>query len=258
MTAVDASAATRSVTPRGTGVAVLRLARAEGRRVVLHPAFLALLGMFAVVGVNGVLLGEALDRYYLPLVFFAANLIASSARRSGTEELLAAAPVSGQARTAAVCLAVLAPTVLAGVAAAALYTVTYGGTDLEKALTIAELLAVPACALGGGLLGVAVARWLPWPGAPLAVMVALVAWSGAAQEKANWIWTSPWTTAHGWLDHPAVLDGSQAWHAVYLAGLAMSAGFAALLRHRSHRAALLATSALVAAATLAAAILQLP
>ena len=36
----------------------------------------------------------------------------------------------------------------------------------------AELAVIPLCVLGGGLLGVAAARWLPWRGAPLIVFVA--------------------------------------------------------------------------------------
>jgi hypothetical protein len=52
--------------------------------------------------------------------------------------------------------------------------------------------------------------------------------------------------------------GSHAWHAVYLFGLSLLAGVAALLRHRPHRRLLLALAAVAWIGTIAACRAQLP
>lgn len=270
MTTVDVSATVARAARGSTAVSVLRLARTEARRILLHPAHLPLaLIALALCGIPVPGLPEIQARtdikdgleyvfllWYWLLVFFAANLVACGARRCGADSQLDATPVSGQARTLAVLLGVGGPVVFAGLVAAGIYALTYGGgTDLEGALTPAELAVLPLGALGAGLMGVATARWLPWPGAPLGVMVVLVVWVGANPGGA---WWAPWSASPTFLDDPVLLGGSQAWHAGYLLGVAMLAGLAALLRHRPHRRALLAASALVGAATLAAGILQLP
>ena len=52
---------------------------------------------------------------------------------------------------------------------------------------------IPLCVLGGGLLGVAAARWLPWRGAPLIVFVAVFAWVVAVLDRGDLRWTAPWS-----------------------------------------------------------------
>jgi hypothetical protein len=264
----------RRIPPRRAAAAsVLRLARVEGRRILRHPVHLAL--VLAVVAIGGIsddplrlfrepaAISGALEYifilYYGMVVFFAANLVASSSRRSGADTQFEATPVTGQARTAALCLGVLAPTCVAGLAAAVIYAVTYReAVVLPDALAPAELFVIPLSALGAGLLGVAVARWLPWPGVPLGVMVALVMWVAVAGDHGDWAWSAPWTTSYAFVEDPALLGGSQVWHAVYLGGLATLAALAALLRHHRHRRGLLAAGALVTVATLIAGTLQLP
>ncbi len=270
MTAVDLPDIVARSLPGATPVAVLRLARTEAWRIVRHPVHLgSVVAFVSVTGIGsgvafepgrGPLVREGLEffftLYYGLIVLGAANLVASSARRGGADPQLDAAPLSGQARTAALCLAVLGPVLIATVAAVVIHALPHDGFGAENAaLTPAELLAIPLCVLGAGLLGVAVSRWLPWPGAPLAVAVALVAWviGGGGQGS----WWAPWLTSYSFIEDDALL-GSQAWHAVYLAGLSSLATIAALLRHRPHRGALLVAAAGVAAATLAAGIVQLP
>ena len=247
------------------------LARREAWRMVRHPVYLLLLVYFVLIG--GVetadigLPSRETARSFLvtfglvffgSATFFAVNLVASSARRARAESQLAAAPITPQARTLATCLGVLGPAAVATGFAAALWLVERVGTDLPRAQGPAELAVIPLCALGGGLLGVAAARWVPWPGAPLIVMVSLVAWVVAVMNHGELRWTAPWTLSPGYHDDVLLAAGSQSWHAVYLLGLTLLAGVAALLYHRSNRRPLLAVGALLWVGTLAACWAQLP
>jgi hypothetical protein len=196
--------------------------------------------------------------WFGPATFFAANLVASSARRGHADSQLAAAPTGAQARTFAICLAVLGPAAVAAGFAAVLWLVEHAGTTLDGAQGPGELAALPLCTLGAGLLGVAVARWLPWRGAALLVMLALVAWVVAVGNRDDLRWIGPWSVSQGFFDDPGLAAGSQGWHAVYLLGLGLLAAVAALLRYPSHRRPLLALGAALWIGTLAACWAQLP
>jgi hypothetical protein len=98
------------------------------------------------------------------------------------------------------------------------------------------------------------ARWAPWPGAAALVMVALVAIHislpdrfrllGAYVEFANY-----GQTPGEWV---GVIDGSRAWHAVYLLALcAMAATGALLVDARRKRLVLSVGAAFTAVAVLA-------
>jgi hypothetical protein len=254
------------------GTAVGTLAWREAVRLVRHPVYAVLLLYFVVLaGIQATTglwppsresvreLLVTLGLLWLgPATFFAANLVASSARRSHAESQLAAAPTTAQARTLATGLGVLLPTALATGFAAILWLVEHAGDTLPNAQGPAELAVIPLCALGGGLLGVAAARWLPWRGAPLIVVFALIAWVVAVMDRGDLWWTSPWTMSRGYYSDIEPAAGSHAWHGVYLLGLALLAAVAALLRHPSHRRALLALGAAVWIGTLAAGWAQLP
>ena len=252
------------------GAAVSTLARREAWRMVRHPVYLVLLLYFVLLsGVEAVSLGlpsrgtvrELLTTLGLmwlgPATFFAANLIASSARRAHAESQLAAAPTTAQARTLATCLGVLGPTAVAIGFAQLLWLVEHAGDNLDRAQGPAELAVIPLCTLGGGLLGVAVARWLPWRGAPLIVLFALIAWVVAVMDRGDLQWTAPWTMSPGYYDQTPLTAGSQGWHAVYLLGLGLLAAVAALLRYPSYRRPLLTLGAVLWIGTLAACWAQL-
>jgi hypothetical protein len=254
-----------------TGRALPALARAEARRILTHPVDL-LLGLYLVMigGVETSQLGLpsrdttqdvlALLGYLCAGVFtfFAANLVASSARRSRAASQLEAAPTGPQAQTLGTCLGVLGPALVATAVAAALWFVGHTGPDLDRALSVPEVAAIPLCTLGAGLLGVAVARWLPWPGAPAVVMVGLIAWIVAVSSRGDLLWTMPWSTSPNYHDDPSLLAGSQVWHGAYLLGLGLLAGVAALLRHPPHRRALLLLGGVLGAGVLLAGVAQLP
>jgi hypothetical protein len=251
--------------------AIGTLARREAWRMVRHPVYLfVLVYVLLVSGIEAVDLGlpsrdtmrSVLDSFGLMFfgiaTFFAANLVASSARRARAESQLAAAPTSAQTRTLATCLGVLGPTAVAAGFATLIWLIEHVGTDLPLAQGPAALAVIPLCTLGGGLLGVAAAQWLPWPGAALIVVVAMIAWVVAAGNNVDLRWTSPWTMSPEFHDDFLLTAGSQVWHAVYLLGLGLLAGVAALLRYPSHRRPLLALGAALWIGTLAAYWAQLP
>jgi hypothetical protein len=164
------------------------LARIEAKRYARHPLFLigVALCTLASAGKHG---PEELDYHVIPSFFIgvlgiivAARLTASTDRSAPVVD---AAPVSDTARTAAMCLACAVPTaagllivlmhrlfVLADPVPDWLYG-TYGPADR---LFITVIVPVIACA-GGPLLGVAVARWLRFPGAALLAVIAVLFWS---------------------------------------------------------------------------------
>jgi hypothetical protein len=177
-----------SVTKIHGRTSVWALARIEAKRYARHPLFLigVALCTLASAGRHG---PEELDYHVIPSFFIgvlgiivAARLTASTDRSA---QVVDAAPVSDTARTAAMCLACAVPTaagllivlvhrlfVLADPVPVFLYG-TYGPTDR---LFITVIVPVIACA-GGPLLGVAVARWLRFPGAALLAVIAVLFWS---------------------------------------------------------------------------------
>ncbi|HEY3009331.1 MAG TPA: hypothetical protein VGJ63_14865 [Micromonosporaceae bacterium] len=248
------------------GTAIQTLAGREASRMVRHPVYVVLLlyfvvlaGIQATAGLWPPSRGSVRDLLVTlgllwlgPATFFAANLIASSARRAHAESQLAATPTAAQARTLAICLGVLLPAGLAAGFAVMLWLVEHNGTSLEYAQGPAELAVIPLCTLGGGLLGVATDRWLPWRGAPVVVGLAVLAWVVAVMDRGRLQWTAPWTMSSDYYHDAQLAAGSHVWHAVYLLGLALLAGVAALLRHASYRRPLLTLGGVLLVGTLAA------
>jgi hypothetical protein len=114
----------------------------------------------------------------------------------------------------------------------------------------------PVAALGGPLLGVAVARWAPFRGSALVGVVALVFLAALPSDA-----PVPWSTLPPWpmlydehadgsvLTDSALIPGiAQWWLVVYLLCLCGLAAVAALLRDRPHRQALLWTGGALTAA----------
>ncbi|MEV0972884.1 hypothetical protein [Microtetraspora glauca] len=243
------------------------LATNEARRLLCHPLNLLGVAMWCIaVGTDAwagprpafTALTAPMTLFWGVPVFFAANLVTSSARRAGTEELLEGLPRWREDRTGALCLAALAPFFM-GVAAQALLSCLYlvTGNQLERFPTIAELACGPLNLLGGCLLGIAVARWTPWPGAPLLIMIILVrvnqyvntAGAGDGQETGPFYLLGFYADFALWGPHPYLAaigfnPGSVGWHAVYLLGLCLGAGALAMLADSSRRRLWLAVGAL--------------
>ncbi len=165
------------------------LAWIEAKRFARHPLFLT--GFVLALIFSGGAYGPVeLDHGFVPSFFVgifglvvAARLTASTRR---CEAVVDAAPVSETTRTAALCAACLVPAA-AGLVVAVFFQVVmafhdprpdyvYGVFTTGERYVILLVLPATAC-LGGPLLGVAVGRWLRFPGAALLVAVALFLWS---------------------------------------------------------------------------------
>lgn len=226
--------------------AVIALARVEARRVLLHPAYLMIFVFMVLSGyVELAAVGQigptqlveillVVFTFYLPMIaIFPASLVASSARRAGATETLAALPISSSRRTIATLLASFAPATIAAIAALAIWQLSRGlpTYELERP---AALIAVPLLYLGISGLAVAASRWLPWPGVPIAIVVGLFVWviNATSSASAFAYLTAPWLVVPD-AGHALLLARySDLWHTVYLLGLIALAWTVAILRDR--------------------------
>lgn len=281
MSSVLVSRTTEHQTSGATWLAVLELGWREGRRMVLSPVLLLILGFFMfMAGVETVVeaslsLPSRAAAYdfiffvfalYAGLLFYiACHLVASSSRRTKAEAQLAASTLSSRARNAGLCIGVVLGPGLVGLVAMVALAVL--GNDVvlgdgAQALSIAELVQVATTLVGGGLFAVMFATWLRFPGSlPLGLVVLIFGslWVLDAERAPinTWPWFAPYIASPDWFDDEWTLMGSQAWHAVYLIGLCALAFCAVMLREREGRLRWLFISAGVLAATAAAGSLQL-
>jgi hypothetical protein len=192
------------------------LALADARRYAKHPLYL--FGVALMVLTAATYPGDVSSRnetaapftvgiaFALGVFgFVVAHRLTTSLRR--TRDLADTAPVSAQMRTGALCLACLVPAATGTVFT--IYAVLAarwwppdlppGGRvawfpDEPDLAVLAMLLATgPVAALGGPLLGVAVARWAPFRGSALVGMVVLtVGCTAAIEEAPPWRVLPPW------------------------------------------------------------------
>ena len=235
----------------------LQLAPAEARRLLLHPVFVVgfLLNVTLVVVVADNGPRDAFDAvstgatfYSGVFVYFAASLVATRDRRARSGELLAPLSTSEHERTLGLCLAALAPALLSLAFTIAMHAqLSLRGLYLVEP-SAAHLAQGPLTVLGGALLGVMVARWAPYPGVSIVVMVAMVAWNvyatnhpeiGPLSTFVSWASYGPGRGWHG------LEPGSAGWHAVYLALLCAMAATGAVLRATPHRRRVLSLGAVL-------------
>jgi hypothetical protein len=244
----------------------------EARRLARHPVlWLAPVILVAATAVETPSEGRNADYWYGtvfvavtffgPLMtLFAANLVASSARRSRAEEMLEVTPTSDTRRTWAMCLGVALPLVATGAVAAAVMALIDSAYTIPPADRYPDgvLAQLPFVLAGAGLLGVLAARWLPFTGGVLVTYVVFVLGAGVVFHRFDtgvwWIW---WTTTKQFADRPP--GPGQPWlHTAYLAGLCACAATAAVYRDRTRWTRLALTGGPVLAATLVLGWLQLP
>ena len=242
----------------------------EARRLAGHPVlWLVPAIVVAATGVNA--FRTAGDWYNIiftvvaflgpMIVLFAANLVASAARRSRAEEMLAVAPTTDTRRTLAMCLGValvLGGSGAVGSTIMALIESKVGNIPAEELLTSGELAQIPFILAGAGLLGVLAGRWLHFAGGALITFVAFVLGAVTLFSRLDtgtwWMWWSTSTT----LGDRASVAGDPWLHAAYLAGLCACATVAAVYRDRTQWTRLALVGIPVLAATLALGWLQLP
>jgi hypothetical protein len=217
---------------------VIELARVQTRRILRHPALLVSL-VWIVLGIGFGFPDTPYEQYSLatgmvlfmmgPATFFAANLVATSERRSAADEWTPALPMPALRRTVALLVAGVGVGAVALAIQLLLVAVAYDQPVLELRWT--HVLSVPVAITGAVALGVAVARLLPWPGAPLVVMAAITAanvWASSHQPFLGlYVDFAQWTDTDA---IPGMHPGSGAWHLVYLAAFVGLASFGAVLR----------------------------
>lgn len=235
--------------PGGMAVA-MALARREGLRVLVHPAFfigLALTGVaVTALGVedppnwreDAPILGLFLFPY-CGMVLIAVALAVSRARRLGTDELFQTLPASDGARSAGHLLSVAWPVV----ASAAIAAVTLAYAETRGAVgtpDLAEVASGPVLVACAGAVGVLVGRWFPVAvAAPLAVIAlgffeGLVLTAAGPEELSPLRAFAPWHAGpDGW---PTMLTLRRpGWHLVYLVGLGAIAASVAFMRRAVDR-----------------------
>jgi hypothetical protein len=253
--------------------AVTRSARAlgavEAKRMIRHPAYLiatiyplAFLVAAITAGEGGpaanvlyVFLFLCLFLIYAPVTMIVANRVAAGTYRRKVRAAFDATPLDGRQRTLAAILGLLRGPVLVGLAGAAALLVigefatatTAIPNDAVFQRTFWEYLQLPALVLGAGLLGIAIARWLPWPGVlPVAVLVvwlgtiAMYQYAGPDNVVPTRTWFALWPVWVAGQDGMLPLQplGREVAHLAYLLGLGILAGIAALLRTDGRRHAL--------------------
>lgn len=263
---------------RGSDLPVARstvpvLARQEALRLLRHPIMLVGLVLYALSAVVNVLAPDDPVRAFglvdttptiVPGLFalLAGSLVASRDHRAGTRELLAPLPGRAGERVASLCLACVAPAVVALLLVLALHAV-----QLQQGLYVetpgpAQLVQGAVTVLGGGLFGVMVGVWAPSRSAALLAVVLMVvanllvsAEGGPHDLFSLMVEWAVYEPAGGWA---GLRDGSPTWHVLYLLGLCGLAACAALLRvaHRRTQVLLAAVACLTVA--VAGGIGQLP
>jgi len=167
------------------------LARLEAVRYARHPLFLVglLLGVLASAGERGPI---EIDYQVIPAFFIGVfGVVVGDRLTKSTDRsrpIVDAAPAPETTRTAAVCLACVVPAT-AGLALVLLHRAfvladpipdwMFGTYSPLDRFLITMVIPVIACA-GGPLLGVAVGRWLRFPGASLLAVIVILLWSEVA------------------------------------------------------------------------------
>ncbi len=264
--------------PRLNHLGMLPLAQREAWRMLTSPA-LVVVGAYLLltVGMSSIA-GEHWSRglaaefaaiwgiFFGIAVFPAVHLTATSARRTGAEGQLAAAPQEPLHRDLALCLGVVLGPGLVGLVAALLGKWAAGDgvedtvNDIQmQAWTLTDVLQMPALAIGSGILAVVVARWLPFPGSLLIGLFGMVFLTLWVADQGRFAWFSWFIVSSESVEDSLIApNGYLAWHTAYL--FAWSAlGVCAVGVRQAARKRRWVVGFVVAMATVAAAgILQVP
>ncbi|KGN33961.1 hypothetical protein N802_08245 [Knoellia sinensis KCTC 19936] len=241
---------------------VRTLTRIEVGRLLRQPVFIIAVLLFVLTAVMGSVNEYAnadyvitegggtesnLDWPVLPAFMLglggliAMNRVTKGASRAG--DVVLAAPASAFQRSLALCLACLVPAGIALLAGVFEFTRWMVDPPVQSMswgeFTSGELAAIVLqgvlAALGGPLLGVAVARWWRWPTAGAITAVGLILWSvlsGVVRDTSVWErllhHTAPFTlVAYNTEGVSWTQGGNHYWRFAYLVGLCLLAAIAA-------------------------------
>lgn len=235
----------------------------ESRRLLRHPAFLAglVLTLLALKFTNEPgphqmhIWGPDMVLRLVPLGWFtivAANLAALRPRRHGSVELYATTPATPATVTAAHLLTAITAGLVGSIIVAGAVAAELLLSDPIGRLDIAET-AIGALIVGGGVVvGVAVARWLPWFLFGFAAVIAVTVIEGVVGSSQTstlrfFAFAAPTTSA----GHPFLDSRPSVWHALFVVAMTVLLAGVALARHGIGRAAasVLAVGAFAAVGT---------
>lgn len=247
------------------------LARADLRRVLCHPAFIAgvmiltplILFLAATESENNWRNASAeIALALVPLgwlTIVATNLVALRPRRTGTDELFATLPAPQPVRSSALLATAIGPVLVAAMlAVACVGLLATRGDEMRGSPQWAEIAVGLLIVAGSVCVGVAVARWLPSPGFGMLAAVTTFFLQARFEDMTTWPWNSregdprrflafiadPTSVAADFLEvRPA------GWHLLYVGGLVVVMAGVALARDGMRRpvAAILGAGLLVTA-----------
>ncbi|MFJ2514543.1 ABC transporter permease [Streptomyces griseoviridis] len=253
--------------PARTASAVLALALVEGRRLLLSVPVLVALAACTAWTVwhtpafqDGHPALQDADRATqdAPLLLALAVLLAVNravlrSRHRDTERHFAVLALGPGARTAAHALSLLPVTLVTALGVLAHFGYEALRPDAVGHGSPAELLTGPLTVLLFGTLGVLLARLLPSAvAAPVAVVLLFLVFVGGAMPEGDGTpdtrWLAPVVTESGPLTLPSdLLARPAAWHALYLAALALTLALLAVVRAGGRRPVTLGALAVAAA-----------
>lgn len=250
------------------------LARSEARRLLLHPVTVVGFGLWFLTS-STLWWGDEprpLDVFeavgsqlsWMPgvVMILVGYLVATREHRAGTLDVLGALPAREPERVRALCVASLAPGLVASTLNVGLTLLLMQQEMLEESPSTAQVLQAPLTVVGGVLLGLMVAAWAPVAFAPAITVVLMVAAHmvlGSSSTSSLFgpaVFWAEWGVTDGELWH-GFKPGSHWWHLLYVVGLCGVAAAGAMVRVSRSRGVLVA-GVLSAALTVVAAILQLP
>ncbi|MBD0671950.1 hypothetical protein BU198_14865 [Streptomyces sp. CBMA156] len=239
-----------AVRPGAGRTAVFALARAEARRLLLHPAVPAAAALYAAFWVYDLATGDAAHRFpvlqdeswfiHLPMllvaagVLLAANQGALRSHRNATEAMYEVLIVGRARRTCAHLLAVVPAALLALLLTAARIGYLAGRPGAVGEVRPWELAAGPLCVLLAGVIGVLLSVLATSAAvAPMAVVgLGVLTFAGALNTGSGWRWLGLLAFENeNAAPLPPVLTGRPAaWHVLWLVALAVLLSAAAVLR----------------------------
>jgi len=227
------------------------LARADTRRLLLHPAFLVGVAVTPLMlwaatysdsDDSGRSISANVALSLVPLGWFAiiaTDLLVLRPSRSGASELFATLPAPQPVRTAGVLATAGAAVVIAAVFAVGWTIMLWRGEARVGSPDWGETAAGVLVVAGGAVVGVAVGRWLRFAVAGVAAVVAVILLQARFLDDTTW----PWNRTHrdplrflGFLAAPTAVDDAAleirptVWHLVYLAALVIVMALVALAR----------------------------
>lgn len=238
----------------------------ESRRLLTNPI---VIGAFVFTVLVAVRFGPGGIRGFSGLmfglfVFLAANLAALRTRRERMDELCESLPAGPEARTASYVLALIGPALATALLTAGIWFFYAARVAAAREpVNVWDAAQGPLLVILFGALGVALARWVPFPPAALPGIVGLAMVTGVFASscgnvaRCSTVWFGLWVNRDMEGISPGIRPGSVGWHLVWMVGLILVVSTFAVARDRRGRAE--AAAGVVALAMMViSGILQLP